>query len=651
MTFRKSCFFKALFACIIALVFCDPVFATCRTSGACGGTSPDACAGYLCHHGLAYPCREGCYCLGGRSTATAQNIQTKCRNHENPGLEEFGIYLCPSGYTSVDPADDTPGAKSITDCYKYNTSTNTDFTCPNGGRLYYAADVCSAGRYMPKRGSSCSVCPAGSFCHGRGTQSNPVIASCEDQGIDGHCTDQYYSNAGAAECSECFLGQHITKNSSGYNIACDDCGKGYICPNLQEKHQCTGNTYSDSDTATECKPCTTPGFVIKKTNGLNTGCIRCSVGTFATSDGECESCPRGYRCSGGRAYKCVGNQYSDTEESTTCLSCGGPGMGVVTEISNGEELHVGCDICDSGKYADQGVCKTCPAGHHCSEGIDLGLCGSGSCAASSGSNACVTSGADTCKTCPEDWFSNDDRTACLSCADVIMPPFNEDLYQQATVRGLGGESMCGIKLAGATKCQVGQDEDGSNVVWYIVNGAWRLGANTAIVDRHSYVKSPAPDSPVGDDADWCAECPAETYNLSGGRGAGACKKCSAGYCIYDNDCLPCKPGYYCPGTDGAANDCSTHDGDYGIESEGYKCEKGTFSGAGQASCRSCGEGYTTDGVGTAFVDDGETEIGQICVKIPLKLKKNITDAEPVVLPANVLKEKGRVNRSVIRKNN
>lgn len=569
MIFRKSCFFKALFACICLVGWVDVSIAVY-----CDQYQP-AEAGYWCHNTQVYPCREGCYCLGGRSTATTQNVQNKCRQHEDPELEAFGVYLCPDNFPKSDE-----GAAAISRCYTVS--------CPGVEKGYRGPYSCNAGSYLPAKGMTCSLCEAGYYCPGGSFQ--------------------------------------------------------FSCYDNQERGQCTGNRYSVAG-ASSCQVCEAAGYAVtKNADGFNTGCARCPAGTIPKSDhSECESCPRGYRCSGGRAYKCVGNQYSDTEESTTCLSCGGPGMGVVIEISNGEELHVGCDICDSGKYADQGVCKTCPAGHHCSEGIDLGLCDSGSCAASSGSNACVTSGADTCKRCADGEFLNDDRTACLSCETGSMTVFNTDLYERVLVEGQVGESMCGIKLAGSTKCQVGQD--GSNVIWYIVNGVWRLGANTVVADRHSYVKSPAPDSPVGDDADWCAECPAGTYNLSGERGAGACKECSAGYCIYNNDCLPCKPGYYCPGTGGAANNCSTHDGDYGIESEGYKCEKGTFSGAGQASCKSCGEGYTTSDEGTAYNQNGET-----CIKIPVRLKKN-TDTEPFVLPANVLKEKGRVNRSVIRKNN
>ena len=625
MTFRKSCFFKALFACICLVGWVDVSIAIY-----CDQYQP-AEAGYWCHNTQVYPCREGCYCLGGRSTATTQNVQNKCSHHEDPELEAFGVYLCPDNFPKSDA-----GAATISRCYTVS--------CPGVEKGYRGPYSCDAGSYLPAKGMTCSLCEAGYYCPGGSFQF-----SCYNNQERGQCTGNRYSVAGSSSCQVCEVaGYAVTKNADGFNTGCARCPAGTIPKSdHSECEECPAGSYSRAGD-TSCLICDRDGYAITQNdNGLNTSCDSCSDGWVANSDhSACEECPAGYMCTSGRAIKCVGNQYSSVTRSTVCSSCTGPGMGVVvtTENSNGEELHVGCDICDSGKYADQGVCKTCPAGHHCSEGIDLGLCGSGSCAASSGSNACVTSGADTCKTCPEDWFSNDDRTGCLSCADVIMPPFNEDLYQQATVRGLGGESMCGIKLAGSTKCQVGQD--GSNVIWYIVNGVWRLGANTVVADRHSYVKSPTPDSPVGADADWCAECPAGTYNLSGGRGAGACKKCSAGYCIYSNDCLPCKPGYYCPGTDGAANNCSTHDGDYGIESEGYKCEKGTFSGAGQASCKSCGEGYTTSYEGTAYNQNGET-----CIKIPVRLKKNITDAEPVVLPANVLKEKGRVNRSVIRKNN
>ena len=565
MVFRKSCFFKALFACICLIGWTNLSVAENSVVVNCVAEP-----GFWCRDGQTYPCPAGCYCLGGENTE--HNVEQECHNHEelDPDLELSGVRLCPEDFP-----ESNEGAASEEECF---ATTG----CPGAEIENSGPYNCAAGYYLPAQSDRCTRCEAGHRCPG-----GSFYFSCDyDQGIV-PCVGNEYSSGGASVCQ-----------------ICDGIGHA----------------------------------VIQNDNGFNTRCDSCPVGTFAKSDHTgCGICHIGYKCTGSAVARCVGNQYSDTTGSVVCSVCSGPGKGVIHGIGeNNEEINIGCDTCPSGKYANQGVCEPCPAGHHCVNGYDLGLCDSGTCAAFN--NVCVDGGANTCKPCSDGEYSNDNRTACSSCATNAMPPFNADFYEQVSIDGQVGESVCGIKLGGATACQ-----SESNVIWYVVDGEWRLLEDNAIADRDSYVKSQRPNSPNGSDADWCAACPDGTYNVSGGVGANSCTVCKAGYCDHDGNCLPCQPGYYCPGTGGLANACSSVSDNYGIEDESYKCPKGAFSAAGQASCRSCGEGYTTSGEGTAYSGNS---LSDICSKRPLKLKK-LDSTDSFSLPLS-LKEKSRLNRSVIR---
>lgn len=574
------------------MVFFDPVFAECRTSGTCG-VQYDACSGYWCGSGTVRDCRQGCYCTGGWSAVVPAGVDTMCMNGSltqagidyTGTLNGIGVYLCPAGYTSGERA------KTVNDCYHKNT------TCSGGSRLYYARPRCYSGQYLPAQASSCSSCPAGKYCDVY--NGDYVVSSCNDQGITGSCTGNQYSTSGAQACSLCNgVGRAVKKNNAGT---------------------------------------------------LNVGCDVCDEGTYA-NDGHtaCEICEAGYACTNGMKTQCTGNQYSNTEGASQCTECTGNGKAVVK--NNG--LNVGCDVCPPGTYAndDHSQCIVCPAGYACSNGFkNDDLCPPGTCAANA-NGICVSSGGVQCKTCSEinssKPYSVSTRTQCVECNEAEKyydedyecqncpnVEYNHTLYTRVRIDGQSGKAMCGIKLNTSSSNTPSLCSVESLVQWHIVNDAWKLVEEFSVkADMTHYVKDPSPTSPDGSDADadWCGTCPDGKFNIYANRtGESACVACPVGYCTSGNSCLKCRAGYYCPGTNGVANSCSggtvVVDGErYGIEQteeEEYKCKKGSFSASGQSRCTNCASGYTTNIEGKPYYPDND-DLNEICQKIKIRLMFN-----------------------------
>ena len=575
MKFIKYVFLSTFLTCICCVGLMEIAHA-CVTHNdsnkTCGGLRPPACSGSFCKGGIAYECRSGCYCTGGMSTATSQNIANMCANHQDPGLTNVGIYLCPDTHPHSNS-----GAGSVNDCYQLCNEYGYNV------RYAYYQSGCGAGKYLQAAHENCEDCPAGKYCK----EETAIISSCtSDQGITGLCTGNEYSTSGAQVCSTCNgEGRAVKKNNVGtLNIGCDVCDygtyandghtaceiceEGYACTN-GIKTQCTGNQYSGAG-ASQCTECTGNGKAVVKNGTLNVGCDVCPPGKYANADHtQCIDCPPGHACSNG-----VDN---DLCPPGTCAAYQGSG---------------GVFHCVNSRGAE---CKTCSE--------------------INSSKPYSVSTRTQCVECDgaSDYYENGE---CQSCPNV---PYNASLYSPVRIDGQSGTAMCGIKLT-AGNCDISSENDVS-VKWHIVNNVWKLMDEISVkADMRHYVKDPSPTSPDGSDADWCGTCPNGKFNIYTNRtGESACVACPVGYCTSNNSCLQCKAGYYCPGTDDHANSCGRIVGDYGIEKLSFICKKGSFSAPGQVSCTKCASGYTTYSDGTSYNPDDDS-LDTICQKIKIKLK-------------------------------
>lgn len=516
--------------------------------------------GYWCHNLTVTDCRPGCWCPGGyRSTATTQNVQNKCSSHQNPGLEEFGVNLCPDNYRYSDA-----GASSINECYNTTTcdtamylpaNSSTCATCPPGKRCpgynvaktYYSVGYsspqgaydCTGNGYSAGGTSSCFSCGAGKYVNEGHTACISCGAgfACTGNGLRTQCTGNGYSSVEeATTCTECGAGYYV----NDFHTQCSECGLGYACDGTGTRTQCTGKWYSGTTNATSCTECTGAGKAVTKTGGLNTGCAVCGTGLYAVNNASCEACRVGYRCNAGVAYKCTGNEYSAYTNSTACTTCSGEGYGVQYTIDitvrPNETLNTGCARCEAGMYGNNGICETCPPKHWCQNGLDKGVCQNGTCASTDGISCANNGGGTQCITCPDGQYGEDGE--CKVCPAGYYCTGGQKLTCPVGTCTATSRGVC-TRNTGATQCVTCPDgqygEDGECKVcpagYYCTGGL----QHTCEAGQCTSINGNSCTGGAG--ATQCINCPSNTYS-NGDRTA--CVACAGiGEYIDNNECKSC----------------------------------------------------------------------------------------------------------------
>ena len=287
---------------------------------------------------------------------------------------------------------------------------------------------------------------------------------------------------------------------------------------------------------------------------------------------------------GTSCVPCTGDTPFANSSQTECISCDQPDQYV---DSMGQ-----CKTCPAGNYILDGrTCEVCPAGYYCTNGIKT-ECGA----------FLVSSGGKCfCTRCPNNKYPNVGHTQCIEC-DISTGHYLEN----------GECKLCGtgnyIENNNCIICPAGYYCDGSTKV---------LCDNGKISSRG---------------ASGCVSCPEAKPYANADRTK--CMVCGKGYCINENECVLCPAGYSCPlNSSGSVHNCA----------DVPKCPKGAYSAAGQDSCTLCGDGYTTESVGTVL--DNNAALSDICKPIKIKLKFGNDDIE---LPSCLTP--GKINSSVVKNN-
>ena len=260
--------------------------------------------------------------------------------------------------------------------------------CPAGHVCGASATVtpvpCERGSYCREGSSAARPCPSGSFGNMTGLISAdachvcPVGSAC---GIGATapvaCTPGTFSdNSSSAACTVC---PELTYQPSTGSTGCLDCGEGYHCP---------------------------PGSSARIPASCNEGTYLPKGRAFA-DQGDCEQCPIGRWCVGGRS------------KPKMC------GVGSFASIQGA----VGCSDCEPGSFQEErGAtrCKVCPIASYCSGGSSTPReCGLGSFASIQGAAGCSDCkpgfyqderGTTRCKVCPiASYCSGDGASASKPC--------------------------------------------------------------------------------------------------------------------------------------------------------------------------------------------------------------------------------------------
>jgi len=314
---------------------------------------------------------------------------------------------------------------------------------------------CANGYYV--NGITCTICPIGSYCDGitKTTCEEGQYTDSTGQTFCKDCEVGYACTGGIK--SECNAGTYSTSNSS----SCTTCEKGYKCPGVSNRIQCTGNEYQDLTGQSTCKAC--------------------SSGYYISNDrAACTICPSGNYCSGdGTKNQCSAGTYASATGLTSCTNCS---KGYFSSANASS-----CTKCPAGKYNEaegSSSCTTCPKGYYCTGGSNKTSCGDGKYLDTTGNDASsdckscssktancakcnLTTGA--CTTCEEDYIL--DNTACIpACGDeltikltlngkeVCMMKYNvgDDAYKAGIEKGtafaIPSSSGVSIVTAGTSTC-------------------------------------------------------------------------------------------------------------------------------------------------------------------------------------------------------
>ncbi len=562
---------------------------SCTTNFYCMNSGQDAvsgpCAdGYLCPAGSKLPfisanrCSKNKYCVAGVATdcttstytytgtggdVLGASISTDCMPCL-PGMlcpnHDTGITSCPAGSYCV------AGVSS---------SCPTGHYCAAGT---YAPVSCSRGTYAGTTGaSSCSQCPAGSYCDAVGTIT-PAVCDTNLVCVAGSSMPlpcDYGNYASSNACLSCPAGRWCWKSKTGNNRG--DCSDGFICysgansptpyyAGIVSSTDAILNTYNGR----AAKGCYTASTATLKT----TANTPCPVGTYMPSVGAtaCTTCPPGYYCDTTGLYDITAKPCT---AGYVCL--GGSSTPTPTDGTKG---------------------KLCPINYYCPAGTGFAIrCAEGQMALVAGKATCDTCTAGyVCTTTVAYTACSTNNTRCGAGAKV------EPLCQPGTYKSGTSCVACPAGLF----CVDGRSETGAVdctklqccTAGYLCTGGSPTSKPTGTGGNLCDVGYYCPEGAIARQ-----DCPADTYIFtSGSRQQSDCTSCTEGYICTKGIAVasPCPIGNYCPtGTTGS-----------------LPCPLGTYSNTTKNTivhnCNSCPAGYLCNQLGISNLESYPCPVGGYC---------------------------------------
>lgn len=459
-----------------------------------GQKSLDACrtcpAGSFCEQGSANSesCPRGYFCLEGTTSADQYPCPAGTFSGPQTGLTvasqclqcEIGSYCpeasstpqkCPAGM--YNPNVGSAGLHECLDC-------PPGWSCPQVGQSAFT-DRCVPGHYCPSGTvlARAKPCPAGTY-----TERVDLIR--------------------AEDCTICPLRHACPQGTGGETQTMLDCDAGFFCPNgtaFAKQFPCLPGSWSSSTSladASECEICPKGKYCAGGKSFIDGNCsagyycplgtasptkFPCPSGTYTSKTwlfepSQCDDCPPGYYCPAGSVdpIPCKPGSYTSLNKTQSV----GPGTAWPS-------------------------CITCPAGYFCVEGeVAPEPCGKGKFS---------TAGSKTCSLCEAGCFCNS-----VTTSDTNM---RANIVSWASPGALYGKCYNG------TYCPPGSDSEPA--------------LETDACPRGYYCPTATPQPIV---------CPAGTYsNFTGQDALDDCVPTPAGQYSLEGALQPtgeCSPGFYCP---------------------------------------------------------------------------------------------------------
>ena len=547
-------------------------------------------------HTACAACPVGKYLSDAGTAATLHDASADCL------VCDGGTYVDLIG---ADSCTACPKGKWLSASYSSPDQHDTAADCMDCAAGSFAAlpgaescATCDAGSFSSSGASICSVCKAGQYGSGHGTDSSSVCSSCvsgkfgasdgalsEEEGCATCPAGSFAPSAASSSCTSCPSGKILEPTNCG-DLTLSDCLAAAVgtCSWVSDGTANGGSCASSPelhDDIMDCEDCAAGKFLSddapNRGNLKLSDCLAVAVGTCSwvgdgtANGGSCASSPE---------------RHKRHDSEADCKDCA---AGSVASAAG--SAH--CEDCAAGRYQSdksQTVCLACTAGKY--RILEGGVAES------------------QCVPCAAGKFGKDEAssTDCLPCLVGTSSPSSG---YKVCVDCSSGTSAAEIGSTSCDKCLAGKFSDrvGATGCDACSAGQYTLGEGSvscAFCSGGQYL-----------DLNRCEPCPSGTFS---NPKAAVCTACDAdkGYVgkLADqvrDSCVYCGPGFSVSSTTGDCESCQTGKYSVGGKKDCTACSPGGHSHRGASMCENCLTGRYYNGTSCADCEHGTfSEKGGTC---------------------------------------
>ena len=378
-------------------------------------------------------CEPGFYNVLDAATSVDACLQCPLNTHTSGSGSGSSLdCTCNAGFSASKADTDTAWTCDACTAGFYSLVSNSSECTACGPGTYSitqaasTADVCTEcadGKYNVDTGrTECLFCPAN-------TWQDTSAASAKSTPCEPCPASSSHSDVGVTDVNICICGPGVYKVVQTDLFTCEDCTAGDYCLGDNIRRECAVNFYSLAG-ASQCSECAANSQAIVSVGLISPGQCQCVLGYEGTSHDSCSACVEGKYQPDDYTYdstqtalrdgisitnetmavevtcvNCAADLYADTTGVSVCTDCP-----VNTNTGGGEGSTDVTDCVCSASYfgPNGGPCELCPVGRFCPGGTNTQPC-------RAHSNSSVGSSAqEDCK-CNPGWYSSAPGLTCQKC--------------------------------------------------------------------------------------------------------------------------------------------------------------------------------------------------------------------------------------------